>query len=247
MARQRNKTSSGSARKSAASGLIVLALLFSISMAFLESAVVVYIREIYYPEGFVFPLKLMAGHIVITELLREAATIIMLIVMGIVLGRNGSERFAFFLFCFAIWDIFYYIFLYLLIGWPQNLLTWDVLFMIPVTWTGPVIAPVLNSLTMIILALLMIPYSAAGKALRPGVWEWLLLIFGSAAILYSYTQEYTRFMMNSFSIRELLSGLHEDEILLKATAFIPQSFQWQFFGGGQLLLFIALVLLYRKK
>ena len=45
--------------------------LFAIGMAFLESAVVVYLRALYYPEGFVFPLKTMDSTLALTELLRE--------------------------------------------------------------------------------------------------------------------------------------------------------------------------------
>jgi hypothetical protein len=111
--------------------------LFSISMGFLESSVVVYIREIYYPGGFDFPIVTMDKTLAITELLREAATMFMLLSAGIIAGRNTAERFAWFIYCFAVWDIFYYVFLYALLGWPESLLTWDILFIIPVVWDRP--------------------------------------------------------------------------------------------------------------
>ncbi|MBN2481771.1 MAG: hypothetical protein JXB19_08530, partial [Bacteroidales bacterium] len=123
--------------------------LFSIAMGFMESAVVVYIREISYPEGFDFPLVPMDNTLEVTEILREAATMIMLLAAGYLGGRTLSERFTWFLYCFAIWDIFYYVFLKLLLGWPASFMTWDILFLIPVAWTGPVITPVIISLTMI--------------------------------------------------------------------------------------------------
>ena len=128
-------------------------IIFSIAMAFLESAVVVYIREIYYPEGFNFPLKLIDNHIAITELLRELATVIMLIAIAVLAGKNSYERFAYFILSFAIWDIFYYVFLKMILNWPLSFLEWDVLFLLPYTWVGPVIAPIINSILMIILAL----------------------------------------------------------------------------------------------
>ncbi|HPB25925.1 MAG TPA: hypothetical protein PLE11_09195, partial [Bacteroidales bacterium] len=94
-------------------------LLFSIAMGYLESAVVIYIRELYYPEGFAFPMKLISEKIMITEFFREAATMLMLLGTAIIAGRNAIERFAYFIMCFGIWDIFYYVFLYLILGWPQ--------------------------------------------------------------------------------------------------------------------------------
>ena len=135
---------------------IIIITLFAVAMGFLESAVVVYLRELYYPEGFSFPLTNLADHILITELFREIATMVMLVTVSMLAARKWNIRFAWFIYMFAIWDIFYYIFLWLLIGWPESLLTWDILFMIPTTWVGPVIAPVINSLTMILLASLIL-------------------------------------------------------------------------------------------
>ena len=103
-------------------------ILFSIAMAYLESAVVVYLREIYYPEGFIFPLTPIDSTIAITEFWREVATLVMLLGIGILTGKSAPQRLAFFLLSFAIWDIFYYVFLYVLLGWPASLMTWDILF-----------------------------------------------------------------------------------------------------------------------
>src|SRR5580700_10847047 len=116
---------------------------FSIAMGFLEAAVVIYLRKMYYPNGFHFPLTVVEPDIGLTEFLREAATVIMLLAIGILTGKNTSQKFGIFLFCFAIWDIFYYVFLKMLIGWPASLLDWDILFLIPVPWVGPVLAPCL--------------------------------------------------------------------------------------------------------
>src|SRR4030043_48057 len=124
---------------------------FSIAMAYLESAVVVYLRAIMYPEGFDFPLAPMQPGIAVTEIFREAATIIMLLGAGYLGGRYLTQRFAWFIYCFAIWDIFYYVFLKMLDHWPASLMTWDILFLIPTTWTGPVLTPLIVSLTMLLL------------------------------------------------------------------------------------------------
>ena len=124
----------------------------AVSMAFVESAVVIYLRELYYPAGFDFPMVSMPGRIALTEILREIATLIMLLAMGFLAGKNARQRFAWFIYSFAVWDLFYYVFLKLVLNWPSSWFTWDILFLVPVVWTGPVLAPVLVSLTMIILA-----------------------------------------------------------------------------------------------
>ena len=61
----------------------------------------------------------------------------MLLAVAYIAGGNGPQRFGYFLLSFGIWDVFYYVFLKVLIGWPESLLTWDVLFLIPLTWVGP--------------------------------------------------------------------------------------------------------------
>ena len=106
-------------------------LLYAIAMALLETAVVVYLRELYYKDGFAFPLRNLPATIAITELLREAATVVMLVAIGFLCGKNKLQRFAYFCLAFAVWDIFYYVFLYVLLSWPQSLFTWDILFLIP--------------------------------------------------------------------------------------------------------------------
>ena len=94
---------------------LIIVSVFSIAMGFFESAVVIYLREIYFPDGFSFPLNPIHGSILTVEVLRELATLIMLISIGILAGRNRVQKFAYFIFGFAVWDIFYYIFLSLFI------------------------------------------------------------------------------------------------------------------------------------
>ena len=113
---------------------IFFLVLFGIAMGFFEAAVVVYLRQLYYPGGFSFPLKIMALGELSIEYLREFSTLIMLFSLAIVAGRNFYERFSYFLLCFGIWDIFYYVWLKVLLDWPQSLLTWDILFLIPIVY-----------------------------------------------------------------------------------------------------------------
>ena len=213
--------------------------IFAIAMGLLETIVVIYLRELYYPEGFAFPVKAMEPHIVSIELLRELATILMLVTIGIISGRNFTTRFAWFLYSFAIWDIFYYIFLKVLVQWPESLLTWDILFLIPVTWAGPVLAPVINSLTMILLAALLIKANNRQNfPLKP--FEWALLLIGSVIIIIAYTQEYVIFMLKRFTFQELLGWGNINEMISHASTFIPFSFNWILFLSGVMIHVLAI-------
>ncbi len=129
---------------------------FSVAMAALESAVVVYLRALYYPDGFTVALKMLDQQILLIEIAREAATLFMLLGVGWLAGNNFKDRFAYFLLSFAVWDIFYYVWLKVFIGWPSSMLEWDILFLIPFTWLGPVLAPVICSVTMILLAVVIL-------------------------------------------------------------------------------------------
>ena len=220
--------------------------IFAIAMAYLESAVVVYMREIYYPEGFSFPLKMIEGRIAFTEIFREAATMIMLITIALIVSRRAIERFAWFIYTFAIWDIFYYVFLYLLLGWPSSLLTWDILFMIPVTWTGPVLAPVINSLTMILLAAVIIHNSNMKPGIRVKLTEWTLLIVGSCIVLYTYMEGYTRYMLKKFTFGDLLSISPKKEMMEFALNYIPSRFTWSLFILAEILFFLAIFLMIKN-
>ncbi len=162
---------------------------FAIAMAYLEAVVVVYLRELLYPEGFCFPLIPIPIRLLLAELGREAATIVMLGAVAFLAGVRRWERFALFIVIFGIWDIFYYVWLKALLDWPASLLEWDILFLIPLTWIGPVIAPVLISVLMIIAGFVILRRLDAGKAFRPGVRAWSLSVVGSMVILFSFMRD----------------------------------------------------------
>ena len=226
---------------------IIYLTVFSIAMGYLESAVVVYLRMIFYPEGFTFPLKAIDQQTAVVEILREAATLIMLAGAGIISGRTRTEKFGFFLYCFAVWDIFYYVFLKLLIGWPESLLTWDILFLIPVTWVGPVIAPVINSITMIVLAVIISYFTDKNLSIMIKKPEWLLLILGSLVTIISYTYDYMNFMLKRFNLSDFFDPLMQSDILENATGYIPQSFPWWIFIAGELILLFAIYRFYARQ
>ena len=132
----------------------LLLTLFGIAMAHVEGVVVVYLRKalgILEPESNKEILGEFNKHYINIERTREAATIVMLVTLSLLVGETLLEKLVIFLWTFAIWDLFYYASLYVLIKWPPNLTTVDVLFLIPRPWIAPVYIPIGISLTTIIL------------------------------------------------------------------------------------------------
>jgi hypothetical protein len=224
---------------------IIIITAFSVAMGLLESAVVIYMREILYPGGFAFPLSPVPVGLAVTELLREAATLVMLVSIGLMAARRFSTGFAWFIYCFAIWDIFYYVFLKLLAGWPASLMTWDVLFLIPTTWTGPVLTPILVSITMILLALVILVYAERGRDTRIRRGEWLGLIAGSLVLITGFVFDYSQHMLAHFSLFGMLQ-LKNPEVLEVATRYIPRRFPWWIFAAGEAVILSTIATLWRR-
>jgi len=214
---------------------------FAIAMAFVESAVVVYLRELYYPEGFNFPLVLLPGRIALTEFLREIATLIMLLGIGFLAGRNFRQRFAWFIYSFAIWDIFYYVFLKLILDWPSSWLTWDILFLIPVIWTGPVLAPVLVSLTMIILSSIILYFEQRPEQYvihRPVIF---LVILGSVLIIVSFILDFSSFVIRHSSFSAMFQTETASTLM---QIYTPVSYNWFILLAGEMSIFSGIILIF---
>lgn len=162
---------------------------FAVAFAFVESSVVVYLRSLYYPDGFTFPLKMIEGRHLWVEFAREFSTILILVAAGILAGSSVWQRFAYFLIAFGVWDIFYYVWLKVILDWPATVIDWDILFLIPIPWIGPVIAPVLISLLMIIVGWLIVRKETGDNKFRPSKTAWILSILGTALILYTFTRD----------------------------------------------------------
>jgi len=220
--------------------------IFSIAMAFLESSVVVYLREIMYPQGFSFPLAPFEGHLALTEILRELSTLIMLAAVAFIAGRTFSRSLAWFVYSFAIWDIFYYVFLKLLIDWPASLLEWDILFLLPVTWTGPVLSPLIVCLSMISLAAVILYYSYRGVNTKLLGSEWLILIAGALIVIVSFTWDYSGYILEAYSLSDIWNMPRDGSLLEYASGYIPRSFNWWLFGAGNLVIASAIVIIYRR-
>ncbi len=165
---------------------LAMLLLFGITMAYFESAVVVYLRALLYPEGFTFPLRLLDRELLLVEVGRELASLAMLVTVALLAGRNFNERLAFFLMIFALWDIGYYLFLKLMLGWPESLTTFDLLFLVPAPWVGPVLSPLLVSLGLLAGAALILRRIWSGGEFAPNFREWAIASGGALLILLSY-------------------------------------------------------------
>jgi len=138
---------------------VLLLAIFGIAMAHLEGVVVVYLRKalgMLDSESNKVSIEKFPRRFLNIEMTREAATIIMLLVIACLTGVSWAERGVFFLWTFAFWDLFYYISLYVLIKWPPSLNTIDVLFLIPKPWIAPVWFPIgISTLTILVISLLL--------------------------------------------------------------------------------------------
>jgi len=125
-------------------GTLLWLTLFAITMAYVEAALVVHLRSLYYPDApqSIFPLQLFSHRDLAIELGREAMTIIMILSVARLAAKTFAHRFAAFVYIFGLWDLGYYLWLKVFIDWPQSWIEWDVLFLIPWPWLGPWLAPV---------------------------------------------------------------------------------------------------------
>lgn len=188
--------------------------LYAIAMAYVESAVVVYLRTIYGIDDILQDMPQMFDQYIMIEIGREAATMVMLIIIGWVTGRRWQDRIGYFIFTFGLWDIFYYIWLNIFIGWPKTILDWDILFLLPLPWWGPVLSPMLIALLLVIGGGLAVVMAERGKILRFTSVEWSVAGAGTLLALYV-------FMLDA--IRALPGGIEA------VSASRPTIFNWPLF------------------
>ena len=201
--------------QSSVPGRLLVVAAFAIAMAWVESAVVFYLRrmvdriEPYQPN----PLPI-AGDIGWAEMVREAATMVMLLTVAWLAGRTGRARFGYFVAAFGVWDIFYYVFLVPMTGWPHSLLDWDILFLIPLPWWGPVVAPGLISLLMIVGGVVLAHNDERAEPnLWPAKWAVRFSGVGVALALYVFMADAIRTVQRGESLQQML----------------PLSFNWPLF------------------
>lgn len=206
-------------------------VVFAMAMAWVESAVVYDLRtmvgriEPYQPE----PLPLIGG-LGPVELVREMATMVMLLTVGMLAGRTWRGRLAYSAVAFGVWDIFYYIFLRQICGWPHSLLDWDILFLLPLPWWGPVLAPVLIALLMIVWGTLASQCEDPRSSLRWAFSVWGLNFVGVSLALYVFMADCLRVADRGVeAVRDVL----------------PERFNWLLFGMALVLMAAPVISLCR--
>jgi hypothetical protein len=168
-----------------------VAVIFSIAFGYIEAAVVVYLRRIFHPEGFTFPLTLfmvdpVSQKLLLTEVGREASTLVIILTSAWLFGRNLQQRVAYSLTIFAVWDIFYYVWLKVLLNWPVSLMDWDILFLIPRPWAGPVLAPVLVSVVMLCFAAIILYRDSLARPIKTCFFDRIAFSLAALIIVVSF-------------------------------------------------------------
>jgi len=180
----------GSSDRSAFLKRALIVVAYAFAMAYLESAVVVYLqRALSITPLTLFPLRdqTTLGGLGAIEVGREVATLVMLATVGWLTGRTSLERLAWTSIAFGIWDIGYYFWLWVFIGWPTSLGTTDLLFLLPVPWVAPVWAPVLVSIALITFGFIFVRCIRRGESVILEPKHWLLLIGGGLMVIVSFT------------------------------------------------------------
>jgi hypothetical protein len=164
-------------------------VLYAAAMAYVESAAVLYLRTIYGgvdPVAPRYPPLLPVPDFLTIEVGREAATMVMLACVGWLAGRGAAGRFGAFLLAFGVWDVGYYVFLWLFAGWPGSLFSPDVLFLLPLPWWGPVLTPMLIALLMAIGGAVAMSRALGDGVPRPDKRAVGLLLIGLLLCLWSF-------------------------------------------------------------
>jgi len=199
-----------------------IVVIYAGAMAWVESAVVFYLRsmidriEPYQPD----PLPVIGGFALV-ELTREFATMVMLFAVGFLAGRTWRARIGFAAIAFGVWDIFYYIFLKIMCGWPHSLLDWDVLFLLPMPWWGPVLAPVLISLLLIFWGAFATQFERTHAPALSNWRVWILNFTGVALALYVFMAD---------TLAAAPRGLNA------VCSVLPEKFDWPLFGVALFLM-----------
>lgn len=211
---------------------VLALLLFGTAFGYLEAAVVSYLRLLHEPArqqfhpgrppGELFPLLTLdqlrstgaeQQRLLGVEIGREAATIVMLGAIALAVAGNAGQWAAAFVIAFGTWDITFYAFLKVLLEWPASLSTWDILFLIPVPWIGPVLAPILVSAAMILAGVWHLRSESRMSAIRIGAGQWIGMIAGATVIVVSFAEDYRNTMAGG----------------------MPQRFDWSLFAAGMAL------------
>ncbi len=149
----------------------------------------------------------------------------MLTAVGIVAGKNRRESWAHFMIAFGVWDIFYYLWLKLFLDWPPGMMTWDLLFLVPVPWVAPVLAPVLISVALIVAGLIVLFYESQGRPLVTRARDWAFATAGGLIVIASFCWDYDNVTKGGY----------------------PNPFHWPLFFAGFAVAAAAFVAILRRR
>jgi hypothetical protein len=137
----------------------------------------------------------------------------MLAAVALAVSSSVGRWAAAFVIAFGVWDIAFYLSLEVLLGWPASLFTWDILFLIPVPWAGPVLAPVLVSAAMFVVGTWQLRCEEQLEPIRIGARHWVGILGGAAVIVTSFAMDY----------RNVMAG------------GMPNPFHWGVFASGMMI------------
>ena len=206
--------------------------LYALAMAWVEASVVLDLRTLvnrinpHQPD----PLPLV-GNLGNVELLRELATMVMLAAVAWLAGKNLRHRFGYFLIAFGVWDIFYYVFLKVMTGWPALLFDWDILFLLPLPWWGPVLAPVCIAALMIAWGTLLNQFDSGHHVIGASWMASALSLIGIVLALYVFMTD---------AIRAVPDGIEAVRNVL------PVAFNWPLFTVALLCMAAPVINLMRQ-
>ena len=198
----------------------LLVLSYAIAMAWVEAAVVFYLRTLgqhLAPELHDTAALPPVPGLDSIEMVREAATLIMLWTVGMLAGDTWRSRWGYAAVAFGAWDICYYLFLMVTCGWPNTPLDWDLLFLLPLPWWGPVLSPMLIAVLMIAWGSLASQGEPFERPFRSEWRAWVICSLGMGVALYVFMED---------ALRAVRNGL--DPFAIKA----PTRFDWPVFVIG---------------
>lgn len=213
-----------------------MVIFWAVAFGYVEAAVVEYLRAIYSPlaqGGFQFPLATLEGLAAmgqehtrrfVIELGREAATLVMLATVAAAASAHRREAWAHFLIAFGVWDLSYYLWLKVFLDWPSSVMTWDLLFLIPVPWVSPVLAPVIVSVVMILSGIAVLLREARGRPLEAPWRHWAFIVLGGVIVIVSFCKDYGNIVNGG----------------------LPRPFHWPLFSLGLSLSVITFLVLLRR-
>ena len=200
----------------------LVVVVYALAMAWVESAVVLYLRTMLHRlDPYQANPMPMIGNLGWVEVAREGATLIMLLTVGVLAGSTWRRRLGFTAIAFGVWDIFYYVFLKVMCGWPNTLMAWDVLFLIPLPWWGPVLSPMLIAMLMIIWGTLVTQFERTAPPMQPEIVAWGTGLAGAVVALRVF-------------MADAMAAMPHVEMAMRNV--LPKTFNWPLFGVGLMLM-----------